>query len=90
MAKRSAEDYAEMSRAIESGDYAIAGPVERGSTLRMGRPVGGSQRGASPTRTIRLPAELDKRLEAYVSAEHTTSSEVMRRALDEYLRRVET
>ncbi|WP_407686957.1 ribbon-helix-helix protein, CopG family [Mycobacterium sp. HUMS_1102779] len=88
MAKRSAKDYAEMSRAVESGDYTVAGPLEMGSTLRMGRPVGESRRGSSPTRTIRLPAELNKRLDAYVSAEHTTPSEVMRHALDEYLGRI--
>jgi hypothetical protein len=87
-AKRSANDYAEMSRAVESGDYTVAGPLEMGSTLRMGRPVGESRRGSSPTRTIRLSAELNKRLDAYVSAEHTTPSEVMRRALDEYLARI--
>jgi hypothetical protein len=85
MVKRSDGDYAEMSRAVESGDYTVAGPLEMGSTLRMGRPVGGSRRGSSPTRTIRLPAELDKRLDAHASAEHTTPSEVMRRALNEYL-----
>lgn len=88
MAKRSPKDYAEMSRAVESGDYTVAGPLEMGSTLRMGRPTGESRRGASPTRTIRLPAELNTRLDAYVSAEHTTPSEVMRRALDEYLGRI--
>lgn len=88
MAKRSAKDYAEMSRAVESGDYAVAGPLEMGTTLRMGRPIGESRRGSSPTRTIRLSAELNTRLDAYVSAEHTTPSEVMRRALDEYLGRI--
>jgi hypothetical protein len=31
---------------------------------------------------------LNSRLDAYVSAEHTTPSEVMRRALDEYLGRI--
>jgi hypothetical protein len=76
-----------VSRAVEAGDYTAAGPLEIGSTLRMGRPVGGNRRGTSPTRTIRLPTELDGRLDAYVSAEHTTPSEVLRRALDEYLRR---
>lgn len=88
MARRSAKDYAEMSRAVESGDYTVAGPLEMGSTLRMGRPVGESRRGSSPTRTIRLPAELNRRLDAYTAAEHTTPSEVMRRALDEYLGRI--
>lgn len=88
MAKRSAKEYAEMSRAVETGDYTVAGPLEMGATLRMGRPVGESRRGSSPTRTIRLPAELNNRLDTYASAEHTTPSEVMRRALDEYLGRI--
>ncbi|WP_407695095.1 CopG family ribbon-helix-helix protein [Mycolicibacter icosiumassiliensis] len=46
------------------------------------------RRGSSPARTVRLPAELSRRLDAYTSAEHTTPSEVMRRALDEYLGRI--
>jgi hypothetical protein len=87
MAKRSAEDYAAMSRAVESGEYAAGGPLELGASLQMGRPAGGQRRGVSPTRTVRLSTELDMRLEAYVSASHTTPSEVLRKALDEYLKR---
>ncbi len=87
MTKRSAEDYAEMSRRVESGEFAVSGPLELGSTLRMGRPVGGKRRGKSPSRTVRLPSDLDGRLAAYADETHTTPSEVVRRAVDEYLSR---
>jgi hypothetical protein len=87
MARRSAEDYAAMSAAVESGAYTVGGPLEVGASLRMGRPVGGRRRGASPTRTVRMSAELDLRLEAYAEAVHASPSEVLRRALDEYLNR---
>lgn len=87
--RRSPEEYAEMSRAVEAGEYTVAGPLELGASLRMGRPVGrgGERRGASPTRTVRLPAELEMRLEAYVSVSDTKPSDVIRQALDEYLNR---
>ncbi|WP_177246930.1 hypothetical protein [Mycobacterium malmoense] len=38
MAKRSADDYAEMSRAVEAGEY-TAGPLEMGAMLHEGRPI---------------------------------------------------
>lgn len=88
MAKRSAEDYAAMSTEVESGDYRVSGTVEPGSTLRMGRPSGGERRGISPSRTVRLPAELDGRLVAYADHEQVKPSEILRRALDEYLSRM--
>jgi Ribbon-helix-helix protein, copG family len=86
MAKRSAEDYAGMSAAVESGAYTASG-LEMGPSLQMGRPVGGQHRGSSPTRTVRMSVELDLRLEAYAEAVHMSPSEVMRRAVDEYLNR---
>lgn len=90
MARRSVEDYAAMSAAVESGAYALEGPLEVGASLRMGRPVGGQRLGASPSRTVRMPAELNRRLEVYAEAAHTSPSEVLRRALDEYLNRHES
>ena len=87
MVKRNAEDYAAMSAAVESGAYTVQGPLEMGTSLRMGRPVGGRRPGASPSRTIRMPAELDQRLVVYAEAAHTSPSEVLRRALEEYLSR---
>jgi hypothetical protein len=50
---------------MESGDYTVSGALESGSTLRMGRPTGGERHGISPSRTVRLPTELDGRLVAY-------------------------
>ncbi|MBS9534123.1 ribbon-helix-helix protein, CopG family [Mycobacterium sp. M1] len=88
MPKRTADDYAKMSAEVESGDYTVRGPIESGTTLRMGRPVGDSRRGASPTRTVRLAAELDARLAEYAEHTHLSPSEIMRRALDDYLRRL--
>lgn len=88
MAKRTGDDYAKMSSDVESGNYTIRGPIEAGTTLRMGRPAGDSRRGASPTRTVRLAADLDNRLVEYAEHAHVSPSEVMRRALDDYLRRL--
>lgn len=34
---------AEMSRAVEAGEYTVSGPIERGTTLHMGRPADGPQ-----------------------------------------------
>jgi hypothetical protein len=77
-----------MSADVESGDYTVSGALESGSTLRMGRPIGGDRRGISPSRTVRLPTELDGRLVAFAEHEHVKPSEIVRRALDDYLRRV--
>lgn len=89
MAKRDADDYAAMSADVESGDYTVSGALDPpGVTLRMGRPTGGARRGTSPTRTVRLPVELDGRLVTYAEHEHVKPSEIMRRALDDYLSRV--
>lgn len=90
MAKRSVEDYAEMSRAVEAGDYTVPGTMDTGATLRMGRPPGGGRKGgSSPVRTIRLSADMDARLQSFAEAHHSTPSDVMRRALDDYLQRKE-
>lgn len=91
MVKRSEEDYAEMSRAVEAGDYNVPGTMHTGATLRMGRPLGGGRKGgSSPARTIRLPADMDARLQSFAEAHHSTPSDVMRRALDDYLQRSES
>lgn len=87
MARRNTEDYAAMSADVESGHYTVSGTLESGSTLRMGRPAGGERRGISPSRTVRLPVELDGRLVAYADHEHVKPSEIVRRALDDYLGR---
>lgn len=41
MAKRSPEDSAELSRAVEAGEYTVAGPLEFGATLHEGRSIEG-------------------------------------------------
>ncbi|MGW4633367.1 CopG family ribbon-helix-helix protein [Nocardia sp. NPDC004415] len=87
MAKRSAEEYEAMAAEFENGDYAVVGPIEVGPELLMGRPAGGSRGGKSPVRTVRLPAELDARLTAYADEAETTPSDVLRRAVVEYLAR---
>ncbi|MET9212219.1 MULTISPECIES: CopG family ribbon-helix-helix protein [unclassified Nocardia] len=87
MAKRSAEEYEAMAAEFEHGDYAVVGPIEAGPELTMGRPIGGARGGKSPVRTVRLPAELDARLAAYADQAETTPSDVLRRAVAEYLAR---
>jgi hypothetical protein len=88
MAKRSAKDYASMSADVEAGEYTVSGPVEMGRTLRMGRPVGGGpKRGPSKSRSVRLSAEMDGCLVALAAREDVEPSEVLRRALVEYVER---
>lgn len=88
MAKRNQEDYAAMSADVEAGEYTVSGPVEMGRTLRMGRPVGGGpRRGPSKPRSVRLSAEMDGRLLALAAEEGVEPSEMLRRALVEYVER---
>lgn len=55
----------------------------------MGRPSvdGRMTRGHSPVRQVRLPRELDALLAERAEQEHRRPSEVMREALDQYLRK---
>jgi hypothetical protein len=89
MAKRSAEDYEEMSRAVEAGEYTVRGPLELGATLRMGRPTKGTPAaGKTPVLPIRLPSQIRAELERRVKArEADSASELIRRAVIEYLER---
>lgn len=87
-ARISKEDYAALSESYElepaRRDEMVGEPL-----LRMGRPAAGSaRRGPSPTRTVRLATDLDGRLAAYAEREHVKPSEIVRRALDDYLGRV--
>ena len=54
----------------------------------MGRPSvdGSMSAGPSPVRQVRLPRDLDALLTARADAEHRKRSEVIREALDQYLR----
>lgn len=89
MAKRTDKDYEEMSRSVESGEYAVRGPVELGATLQMGRPIKGSEpAGNTPALPVRLPrmlrAEIDRRVDI---GESDSASHLIRRAVIEYLER---
>ncbi|MGV9795188.1 ribbon-helix-helix protein, CopG family [Gordonia sp. NPDC003422] len=84
MNPRNARDYERMADAVESGEYKVSGPLETGATLKMGRPAVGERRDTT-SRTVRLPAALDARLADYAEDARTTPSEVLRRAVDEYL-----
>jgi hypothetical protein len=55
----------------------------------IGRPTldGTVATGKSPTRQVRLPRDLDALLTERASAEHRKPSELMREALDQYLRK---
>jgi Arc/MetJ-type ribon-helix-helix transcriptional regulator len=89
MAKRSAKDYEEMSRAVESGAYTVRSPMELGATLRMGRPIKGARpAGKTPGMTVRLPESIRVEITHRVKAgESRSESELIRRAVVEYLER---
>lgn len=83
---RDTQRYDDMSRDVEAGDYSVAGPVQMGAQLRMGRPAKGSPTaGKTPSLPVRLPdsirAETAKRVTA---GEATSEAELVRRALIEY------
>ncbi len=81
--ERMADDYA----ANPVRDTEIVGPVEIGTTvLRKGRPAG-IRKGNTPGQSVRLPDALRERLAAQAEREEATPSEVIRRAVSEYLDR---
>ncbi|MFC8047918.1 CopG family transcriptional regulator [Nocardia sp. NPDC057353] len=81
--ERMADDYA----ANPVRDTEILGPVEVGLTvLRKGRPSG-TKPGKTPGQSVRLPAALRDRLAARAEREAVSQSEVIRRAVAEYLDR---
>ncbi|GAA5066903.1 ribbon-helix-helix protein, CopG family [Nocardia callitridis] len=78
-----------------SDDYAanpvrgteVVGPVEVGMTvLRKGRPAG-IRKGKTPGYSVRLPDTLSQRLADQAVREDAPQSEVIRRAVSEYLER---
>jgi hypothetical protein len=89
MAKRSGKDYEEMSRSVESGAYTVRSPLELGATLRMGRPIKGTPpAGKTPGMTVRLPESIRVEITHRVKAgESRSESELIRRAVVEYLER---
>lgn len=81
--ERLADDYAENP----VRDTEIVGPVEVGLTvLRKGRPTG-IRKGKTPGQSVRLPVELRERLAARAEREAVSQSELIRRAVAEYLDR---
>lgn len=81
--KRSAEEYAALADAIEDGDYEVVGPV----TVHRGRPRKGEEREAMRATSVRLPETTLTLLEEFAAADHTTTSELIRAAADEYAAR---
>ncbi|TXH10983.1 MAG: ribbon-helix-helix protein, CopG family [Spirochaetes bacterium] len=80
--------YTEMALALERGDFERVGEPEYGPrvSIRMGRPTGRSKaRGVTPIRSFRLPTELTAELDRRAEAEHVPTSELVRRALAEFL-----
>ena len=81
--ERMSDDYA----AHPVRDTEVVGPVEVGMTiLRKGRPSG-IRRGKTPGHSVRLPDGLSERLAAQAERENASQSEVIRRAVSEYLDR---
>lgn len=81
--ERMADDY--MANPVRGTE--VVGPMEIGMTvLRKGRPAG-IRRGKTPGQSVRLPEALRERLVARAEREEATPSEVIRRAVSEYLDR---
>ena len=77
-----------LDRALEA-DAVLDSPVEAyaRALIRRGRPSLTAPGVHSRARQVRLPDTLDARLEQYVARTHTSRSEVMRIALEQYLER---
>jgi len=77
-----------LDRALEA-DALSDTPVEAyaRALIRRGRPSLTAPGVHSKARQVRLPDTLDARLEQYVARTHTSRSEVMRIALEQYLER---
>jgi len=85
-------DYAAMAQSYEEEphrrDELVGEPYVAPSAMQLGRPRGGGDpRGASPTRALRLPADLDTALAERASQDGVSLSDVMRQAVFEYLER---
>ncbi|GAA1482406.1 hypothetical protein GCM10009624_28460 [Gordonia sinesedis] len=92
MSRPSDAEYAAMSDDyIENppADDEVAGEIAvNPAVLRTGRPRGASQaKGRTPTTSVRLPEELRKALARRARIENAADSEVIRRAVVEYLER---
>lgn len=76
-----ADDY---ERNPPTADEVISVEVDP-SVLRMGRPLGGATPGKTPPLTVRLPKGVRIELRVRAAAESATESELVRRAVVEYL-----
>jgi len=77
------KDYEDLATAIEKGDYDVVGsaPVVRG------RPRTGVERVEARATSVRIPVTTLQELESLAAEDHTTVSEILRTAVDEYLAR---
>lgn len=86
---RTDAEYEAMSAAVEAGDWkATSAPVPGPgyASLKRGRPAGRREaRGATPNTSVRLPADLRRRLDERAAAEGIKQAEIIRRALAAYL-----
>jgi hypothetical protein len=69
-------------------DEMIGEPLIDTPILKMGRPPGaGQKRGETPVRSIRLPADMEERLTTLAEKEGVGGSEIIRRAVREFIDR---
>jgi hypothetical protein len=84
-------DYEDLSRSyVEhpvTPDEVVGESVVGTTALRKGRPTGERRRGETPVRSLRLPPGLEARLLSLAEAEGVGGSEVIRRAIMEYVER---
>ena len=90
--KRSAADYAAMAEEFEAEPPRASGPISEGlgATVRLknGRPSGRRvAAGNTPTTSVRLPQDIRDQLDEQAAAEAIKPSEIVRRAVVEYLDR---
>lgn len=80
---RDEKDYEELASAVEAGDYDVVGPA----TVARGRPRAGAPRVEARATSVRIPVTTLQELESLAAEDHTTVSETLRTAVDEYLAR---
>lgn len=79
--------YRRLAEDFRNGDFEVE-EVESFTppTLKMGRPAGQpTPRGATPVRSFRLPTDLTAELDSRAEHDHVSSSEIVRRALEDFL-----
>ena len=84
--REAARDMLDRALGADSDDDSPVEAYAR-ALIHRGRPSLSAPGVHSKARQVRLPDTLDARLEQYVAITHTSRSEVMRIALEEYLER---